>query len=98
MLTIAGAGVTCLPLTVMSTRLLAGVEAEGVGFVTLDDGVANAAEVGEMERPADVGVDDAAPVWEQDASAIAAVRPNAGARRRRSRGNLVIGGSLGRFV
>lgn len=95
MVTSAGAGLTCFPLTVMSILLVAG--AEDVGLVTDDDDVADVADVGGVEG-ADVGADEARPVWEQDASTSVAVRQNAGVRHLRSRDNLAMRGSLGRFV
>jgi hypothetical protein len=81
MLTTAGVGVTCLPLTVMSIRRPAVVEGEGIpSWRVVDDvmegetdGVMDEAAEGAVDKSADGAVEEAGLVVEQDASATAAV-------------------------
>jgi hypothetical protein len=86
----AGGGVTFLPVTVMSIRLIAGVEG-----VEVRAGVEVCADVGD-----DVvgNVDEAGPVWEQDVRTSAALRPRAAVKRLCTGVVFVTVGSLGRFV
>ena len=86
----AGGGVTFLPVTVMSIRLIDGVE-------DVEDEEGAEVCVG-VEDETDGSVDETGPVREQDATTSAALRPRAVIMHRCRCVVSVTVGSLGRFV
>ena len=95
----AGGGVTFLPVTVMSIRLIDGVEdVEDEEGAEVCVGVEGAEVCVGVEGETDGSVDETVPVREQDATTSAALRPRAAIMHRCRCVVSVTVGSLGRFV